>query len=78
MQVGQPAGGRQRQLDHPLDGDGVAVQVVEQRAVLVVVGHQPQLGPRAVVLATGGRGRGKEMRTKNSADESCKYIGSEY
>ena len=67
VQVSQAAGRRQRQLDHPLDGDGVAVQVVEQRAVLVVVRHQPQLGPRAVVLATGGRG-GKG--NQNSADES--------
>ena len=37
MQVGQAAGGGQGQLDHALDGDGVPVQVVEQRAVLVVV-----------------------------------------
>lgn len=50
MEVGEAAGGRQRQLDHALDGDGVAVQVVEEGAVLVVVGHQPQLSPRAVVL----------------------------
>lgn len=53
MQVGEAAGGRQRQLDHPLGGDRVAVQVVEEGPVLVVVGHQPQLRPGAVVW--GGR-----------------------
>lgn len=49
VQVRQAAGGRQRQFDHALDGDGVTVQVVEEGAVLVIVGHQPQLGPGAVV-----------------------------
>lgn len=53
MQVRQAAGGRQRQLDHALDGDGVAVQVVEKGAVLVVVRHQPQLSPGAVVWSRG-------------------------
>lgn len=37
VQVCQAAGSRQCQFDHALDGDGVAVQVVKQRAVLVVV-----------------------------------------
>lgn len=54
MQVRQAAGGRQGQLDHALDGHGVAVQVVEQRAMLMVVRHQPQLSPCAVIC-------GKEM-----------------
>ena len=49
VQVSQAAGGRQGQLDHALDGDRVVVQVVEQGSVLVVVRHQPQLRPRAVV-----------------------------
>lgn len=49
VEVGEPAGGRQRQLDHPLGGDRVAVQIVEEGPVLVVVGHQPQLRPGAVV-----------------------------
>lgn len=52
VQVRQAAGGRQRQFDHALDGDGVTVQVVEKGAVLVIVGHQPQLGPGAVVWRT--------------------------
>lgn len=49
VQVRQAAGGRQRQFDHALDGDRVTVQVVEKGAVLVVVRHQPQLSPGAVV-----------------------------
>lgn len=49
VEVCQAACSRERQLDHALDGDGVAVQVVKQRAVLVIVRHQPQLRPCAVV-----------------------------
>lgn len=49
VEVGEAAGRGQGQFDHALHGDGVAVQVVEQRAVLVVVGHQPQLSPRPVI-----------------------------
>lgn len=56
VEVGQAAGGGQAQLDHALHRDGVAVQVVEERAVLVVVGHQPQLSPRPVICKTPGRG----------------------
>lgn len=37
MEVGQAAGSGQRQLDHTLHGDGVAVQVVKQGAVFMVV-----------------------------------------
>lgn len=51
VEVGEAAGRGQGQFDHALHGDGVAVQVVEQRAVLVVVGHQPQLSPRPVIYA---------------------------
>lgn len=64
MQVGQSAGGGQGQFDHALDGDGVAVQVVEQGAVFVVVRHQPQLGPGAVIFANG-EGVENERRTYN-------------
>lgn len=53
VQVRQAAGGRQRQLDHALDGDRVTVQVVEKGAVLVIVRHQPQLSPGAVVWRRG-------------------------
>lgn len=55
VEVGQAAGGGQAQLDHALHRDGVAVQVVEERAVLVVVGHQPQLSPRPVICKTPDR-----------------------
>ena len=65
VQVRQAAGGRQRQLDHALDGDRVAVQVVEEGAVLVVVGHQPQLSPGAVVW------RRVEVVTPSSAGTPC-------
>lgn len=49
VQVRQAAGRGQRQLDHALHRHRVAVQIVEQRAVLVIVWHQPQLRPRAVI-----------------------------
>lgn len=49
MKVGEAAGRGQGEFDHALHGDGVTVQVVEQGAVLVVIGHQPQLGPGAVI-----------------------------
>ena len=55
VQVGEAAGRGQGQLDHALHGDRVAVQVVEQRAVLVVVRHQPQLGPRSVIYSADQR-----------------------
>ena len=41
MQVGQATGSWQRQFDHALDGDGVVVQVVKKRAVLMVIWNQP-------------------------------------
>lgn len=53
VKVGEAAGCRQRQFDHALHGDRVAVQVVEQRSVLVVVRHQPQLSPRPVIYTPG-------------------------
>lgn len=51
VEVGEAAGCRQGQFDHALHSDGVAVQVVEQWAVLVVIGHKPQLSPRPVIYA---------------------------
>lgn len=49
MQMCQAARSRKCKFDHAFDADGVAVQVVEQGAVLVVVRHQPELRPRPVV-----------------------------
>lgn len=49
VKVRQATGCRQGQLDHALDGDRVAVQEVEQRTILMVVRHQPQLSPRAII-----------------------------
>ena len=37
VEVSQAAGGGQGEFDHAFDGDGVAVQVVEQGAVLMIV-----------------------------------------
>lgn len=37
VKVCQATGCGQSQFDHALDGDGVVVQVVEERAVLVIV-----------------------------------------
>lgn len=37
VEVGQAAGSGQGKFDHALHGDGVAVQVVKQRAMLMVV-----------------------------------------
>lgn len=49
VQVRQAAGHRLGEDQHPLHRHRVPVQVVVQRAALVVLGHQPQLRPRAVV-----------------------------
>lgn len=49
VQVSQAAGSGQRQFDHALHGHCIAIQVVEERAVLVVVGNQPQLSPCSIV-----------------------------
>lgn len=49
MQVCQATGSRKRQFDHDLDGDRISVQIVKQRAMLVIVGHQPQLSPCPVI-----------------------------
>lgn len=49
VKVCQATGCGQSQFDHALDGDGVVVQVVEERAVLVIVWHQPELSPGAVI-----------------------------
>lgn len=60
MKVGEAAGCGQGEFDHALHGDGVTVQVVKQGAVLMVIGHQPQLGPRAVIYT--GRRTDKEIK----------------
>lgn len=49
VQMCKTTGSWQCQFDHSFGSDGVAVQVVKQRAVLMVVWHQPQLGPCAIV-----------------------------
>ena len=49
VEVSQAAGGGQGQFDHALHGDGVAVQVVKQGTMLMVVWHQPQLGPCSII-----------------------------
>ena len=49
VQMCEAAGSWQGQFDHSFSSDRVSVQVVEQGAVLMVVWHQPQLRPRAVV-----------------------------
>lgn len=49
VQVSQATGSGQGQLDHALHRHRVAVQVVEQGAVLMVVRYQPQLRPRPIV-----------------------------
>lgn len=67
VEVGKAAGRGQGQFDHALHGDGVAVQVVEQRAVLVVVGHQPQLSPRPVIYTHTRRKRLDKTRTLRRA-----------
>lgn len=51
VQMSQAAGGRQSQFDHSFSVDRVAIKVVKQRTVLVVVRHQPQLGPRSIICA---------------------------
>lgn len=52
VEVCQAAGDGQGQNDHAVHRHCVPVQVVEQGAVLVVLCHQPQLGPRAVICNT--------------------------
>lgn len=52
VQMSKATGSWQCQFDHSFSIDGVAVQVVEQRAVFVVVRHQPQLGPSAIIWAS--------------------------
>lgn len=49
VQMSQAASGGQGQLDHAFHGHRVSVQVVEQGAVLMVIGHQPQLGPCSII-----------------------------
>lgn len=49
MEVCQPTGYRQSQNRHALHRNRVPVQVIVQRAVLVVLWHQPELSPRAII-----------------------------
>ena len=49
MEVGHATGSRQGQSDHDSWSDSLAVQVVKQRAILMVVCDQPQLGPGSIV-----------------------------
>ena len=56
VEVCQAAGDGQGQNDHAVHRHRVPVQVVEQGAVLVVLGHQPQLGPRAVICRRQQKG----------------------
>lgn len=52
VEVSQTAGDGQSQDDHGLNGERVPVQVVVERAVLVVLGHQPELRPGAAVCSS--------------------------
>lgn len=49
VQVGQPTGSRQGQLNHSLDRHRVSVKVIEQGAVLMIVRDKPQLCPGAII-----------------------------
>lgn len=49
VEVGQATSDGQGQRDHAIHRHRVPVQVVKQRAVLVVFRHKPQLCPRAVI-----------------------------
>lgn len=49
MQVCQAAGSRQCQFDHALNGDWISVQIVKQGSILMIVWHQPQLSPCAII-----------------------------
>lgn len=52
VEMSQSAGDGQSQDDHGLYGERVPVQVVVERAVLVVLGHQPELRPGAAVCSS--------------------------
>lgn len=52
--MSQSAGDRQSQDNRGLDGESVPVQVVVERAVLVVLRHQPELRPGAAVCSSRG------------------------
>lgn len=49
VQVGQPAGHRQRQPHHARHRHRPPVQVVKQGPLLVVLGDKPQLSPRPII-----------------------------
>lgn len=53
VQMGQAAGRRQGQLNHPLNGHSVSVEVIEQGAMLVVIGDEPQLCPGPIIWSKG-------------------------
>ena len=52
VKMRQPGGDRQGHPDHTVRVHGRSVQIIEQRALLVVIGDQPQLGPRAIICGT--------------------------
>lgn len=53
VKMRQASGDCQRHQNHRSRVDRVSCEEVEERTVLVVIGHQPQLSPRAVVLVVG-------------------------
>jgi len=51
VQVSESSGDRQGHSNHSRRVHGGTVQVVEEGAVLVVIGHQPQLSPSSIVYS---------------------------
>lgn len=49
MKMRQASGDRQGHPYHTVRVDGRSVEVIEQRALLVIIRYQPQLCPRAVI-----------------------------
>lgn len=49
VKMGKTTCGGQSQFDHPFHRNSVSVQVIKKGAVLMVIRHQPELSPRAVV-----------------------------
>lgn len=59
VQVRQPTGSRQGQLNHALNRHGVPVEIIEQGAVLMIVRDEPQLCPGAIICRGPQRALGK-------------------
>ena len=53
--MSQTIGDRRRHLAHPCRVDSHFAEIVKERAVLVVIGDQPQLSPRAIVCKASGQ-----------------------